>query len=229
MGIYSLPYKNLRRNWWRTTSTVLRIAFGVIMLLILVSSGIGITTVLGENQGSDGNTNQTNNSKVGVNTALNYINGYVNATLGTEVSNSQLVVSIRKILRSIISFLDIIATIIFLVGIFGINYAMDMNLLERKREISLLKSLGFTNIQIMINFLLEASLLGFIGALIGTVLVIIGITVLSNFIKIELFSIVMPLWLPIGTILLTSALSALMASFSVWFNVNQDPMEALRL
>lgn len=227
MGIYSLSYKNLRRNWWRNTSTVLRIAFGVIVLLILVSSGIGINTFLGENQTADGTSISNANANTGASNALNAINNYVNSILGAELSNSQIITGIRSILRNIISFIDLMASIVFLVGIFGITYAMDLNLLERKREIGMLKSLGFTELQIMLSLLLEASLLGFIGAMIGTILVIIGITVLSNIIQIELFSIVMPLWLPFGAILITSVLSAAITVFSVWYNTKQDPVEAL--
>jgi putative ABC transport system permease protein len=230
MGIYSLSYKNLRRNWWRNTSTVLRIAFGVIVLLILVSSGIGITTVLGQHQGANGNmSNTTNTSNMEINSILTTLNDYVNSLLGSNLSNSQLVSGIRSILRNIILFVDLIASIVFLVGIFGITYAMDLNLLERKREIGLLKSLGFTELQIILSLLLEAGLLGCIGALIGTVLVVIGITLLSSVVKIALFSIVMPLWLPFFAIFITTMLSALIAAFTVWYNVKKDPVEALRI
>lgn len=229
MSIYSLSYKNLRRNWWRNTSTVLRISFGVIVLLILISSGIGINTFLGENQTAGGTSISNANANTGVSNALNTINDYVNSILGAELSNSQIINGIRSILRNIVSFIDLMASIAFLVGIFGITYAMDLNLLERKREIAILKSLGFIEQQIMLSLLLEASLLGFIGAVIGTVLVIIGITVLSNIIEIGLLSIVMPLWLPFGAILITSVLSALMAAFSVWYNTKKDPVGALRI
>jgi putative ABC transport system permease protein len=230
MGIYSLSYRNLRRNWWRNTSTVLRIAFGVIVLLILVSSGIGITTVLGQHQGANGNniSNQTN-SGMGINNIINTLNDYVNSLLGADLSNSQLITGIRSILRNIISFLDLMASIVFLVGIFGITHAMDLNLLERKREIGLLKSLGFNEFQIMLSLFLEAGLLGFIGAIIGTILVIIGITILSSIIKISLFSIVMPLWLPFFAVFITTILSALIAAFSIWYHVKKDPVEALRI
>lgn len=229
MGIYSLSYKNLRRNWWRNTSTVLRIAFGVIVLLILISSGIGISTFLGENQTAGGTLISNANANTGVGNALNAINDYINSILGAELSNSQIINGIRNILKNIISLIDLMASIVFLVGIFGITYAMDLNLLERKREIAILKSLGFTESQIMLSLLLEASLLGFIGALVGTILVIMGITVLSNIIEIGLLSIVMPLWLPFGAIFITSVLSALITVFSVWYTTKQDPVGALRI
>lgn len=230
MGIYSLSYKNLRRNNWRNISTILRIAFGVIVLLILIGSGIGINTFLGENQTAAGTSiSNLNNGNTGVQNVISALNDYISSILGTELSNSQLIMGIRSILRNVISFIDLIASIVFLVGIFGITYAMDLNLLERKREIGLLKSLGFTETQIMLSLFLEAGLLGFIGAIIGTIIVIIGIGVLSNIIKISLFSIVMPIWLPFGAIFITTILGALIASFSIWYNVKKDPVEAIRI
>ncbi len=230
MSIYNLSYKNLRRNWFRNTLTILRIAFGVIVFLILVSSGIGISTVLGQNQGLNGNiSTQTNNKSMVVNNVINTLNEYVNSVLGTAISNSQLLTSIKGILKNIISLLDVLASIGFLIGIFGINYAMNLNLLERKREIGLFKSLGFTEIQIMLSLFLEAGLLGFIGAVIGAILAILGITVLSSFIKIQLISIVMPVWLPFAAIFITTILSALIATISIYYYVKEDPVEALRL
>ncbi len=229
MGIYSLSYKNLRRNWWRNISTALRIAFGVIVLLILIGSGIGISTFLGENQTAAGVSISSSNTNIGVNNAINALNDYINSILGTELSNSQIITGIRSILRNIISIIDLMASIVFLVGIFGITYTMDLNLLERKREIALLKSMGFTELQIMLSLLLEASILGLIGAVVGTVLVVVGVTILSKIIQIGLLSIVMPVWLPIGAIVITSALSALLAAFSVWYNTKKDPVEALRI
>ena len=164
-----------------------------------------------------------------VNNVINTLNEYVNSVLGTAISNSQLLTSIKGILKNIISLLDVLASIGFLIGIFGINYAMNLNLLERKREIGLFKSLGFTEIQIMLSLFLEAGLLGFIGAVIGAILAILGITVLSSFIKIQLISIVMPVWLPFAAIFITTILSALIATISIYYYVKEDPAEALRL
>lgn len=229
MSIYQLSYKNLRRNWWRNTSTVLRIGFGVMVLLILISSGVGFNTVLGQNEGGSGNISAQKTNNIGINNIITSLGEYVNSVLGTELSNTQLVIGVRKILRSIISIIDVLASLIFLVGILGINYAMDLNLRERGREIGLLKSLGFTELQIILAFMLEAGLLGFIGAIFGTVLVLSGIFVLSGIIKIQLFSIVMPVWLPFGAILLTVFLSAFLPLFSIWIHVKLDPVEALRI
>jgi putative ABC transport system permease protein len=54
MGIYTLPLKNLHQNKLRNISTVLRISLGVIILLILVSSGLGINSFIEKSGSSDG-------------------------------------------------------------------------------------------------------------------------------------------------------------------------------
>ena len=226
MDIYSLSYKNLRRNWFRNASTVLRIAFGVIIFLILVSSGLGINTFLGQNQGAAKSSilNQSSSSS----TILNTLNDFINSKLGINLSDSQLLGLIETILGNIIHFFDLMASIVFLIGIFGITNAMTVNLLERKREIGLLKSLGFTEHQIILSHLLEAGLLGFIGALIGIVVGIFGIIILSSVIKVIQLSILIPWWLPIAAVLLTTTLSMLLAAYIVFYYTKQDVVEALR-
>jgi len=230
MGIYNFSYKNLRRNWWRSLSTILRIAFGVIIFLVLVGSGIGINTYLGTEQGmSVLVSDQSANKSQIINTTISNINSTISAIIGQEASNSPIANGIRLIIRNILSLIDVLASIIFLVGVFGVNYAMDMNLTERKREIALIKSLGFTRRQIMLSLIYEAGLFGLLGAITGTVLVILGIVVLSGIIKIELFSIAMPLWLPLLAISLTTLFSAVLPLYSIWFHTHKDPVEALRL
>jgi putative ABC transport system permease protein len=228
MDIYSLSYKNLRRNWFRNASTVLRIAFGVIIFLILVSSGLGINTFLGQNQGVAESSILNQSSSSNGNTILNTLNDFINSKLGINLSDSQLLSLIETILGNIIHFFDLMASIVFLIGIFGITNTMTVNLLERKREIGLLKSLGFTERQIILSHLLEAGLLGFIGALIGIVVGIFGIAILSSVIKVIQLSILIPWWLPIAAVLLTTSLSILLAAYIVFYYTKQDAVEALR-
>ncbi len=56
MDIYSLSYKNLHRNKWRNVSTLLRISFGVLVLTILLSSGLGINSALKQVQNVTGDS-----------------------------------------------------------------------------------------------------------------------------------------------------------------------------
>ena len=229
-GIYSISYKNLRRNWFRNATTVLRIAFGVLIFLVLISSGLGINTFLGQNQAAAQSSilNGSNGSNGSINTILNTANDFINSKLGINLSDSQLVGIVESILKNLIHFFDLMASIVFLIGIFGITNAMTVNLLERKREIGLLKSLGFTERQIILSHLLESGLLGFIGALIGTGVGIFGLVILSNVIKVIQLSILIPWWLPITAILLTAGLSMLLAAYTVFYYIKQDVVEALR-
>jgi len=229
MGIYNFSYKNLRRNRWRSLSTIFRIAFGVIIFLTLVGSGIGINTYLGSEQGISGIvSNQSANKSQIVNTTLSNINNTINDIIGQEASHSPIANGIRLIIRNILSLIDLLASIIFLVGVFGVNYAMDMNLTERYKEIALIKSLGFTRKQIMLSFVFEAGLYGLLGALTGTILVMLGTFVLSGIIKIELFTVAMPVWLPLLAVSLTTLFSILLPFYSIWFHSHKDPVEVLR-
>jgi putative ABC transport system permease protein len=233
MEIYRLSYRNLRRNWWRNFSTVIRIAFGVVILILLLSSGIGLKTFLKEEKLVTSNlisnqTKQTSNLNLTSKELLNSGFDFFNSTFGLNLTNSQAAGFISSILTNVIYLVDVLASLIFLVGIFGITYAMDMNLLERKREIALLKLMGFTTFQVVFTHLLEAALLGFIGAILGSILGVLTLFVVTHFIEIISISVILPLWLPILVIILTALLSALIASISVWFNSKIDPLGVLR-
>jgi putative ABC transport system permease protein len=230
MGIYKFSYKNLRRNKIRSINTILKIAFGVIVFLVLIGSGIGINTILGSGDSGNGIVSaDAGNKSQKINTTLSNINNTVNSILGPDLSNSAVAGGIRTILRNLLSLLDIMASIIFLVGVFAVNYAMDMNLTERRNEIGLLYYLGFTRRQVMLSLIFEAALLGLLGAIIGTTIVVLGAVVLSSLFKIELLSIAIPLWLPVLAISLTTMFSILLPLYSIWFHTGKDPVEALRL
>lgn len=233
MGIYRLSYKNLRRNWWRNFSTIMRISFGVIILIILLSSGIGLKTFLKEDQSQandflPNNTNKSSNLNLTSEELLTSIGNFVNSTFGLNLTNSQSAGFISKILSSAIYIIDILASLIFLIGIFGITYAMDLNLIERRREIALLKLMGFTTFQIAASHLLEAAILGFLGAIVGSILGVIFLFLGTNFVKIISISVILPWWLPFAVITLTTLLSALIALISVYFNTQIDPVGVLR-
>jgi putative ABC transport system permease protein len=67
-------------------------------------------------------------------------------------------------------FLAGIAAISLLVGAIGIANTMFMSVMERTRQIGILKALGATDSEIMKLFLLESAMIGFIGGLIGVFL-----------------------------------------------------------
>lgn len=107
---------------------------------------------------------------------------------------SQMAESFASILGIVSAVLVGIATISLLVGGIGIMNTMFTAVLQRTREIGLLKALGAKQKQILILFLLESSLYGLVGGLIG---VGIGVSfaklvdfAFANFVGPNMFSVV---------------------------------------
>ncbi len=63
-----------------------------------------------------------------------------------------------------------IAAISLLVGAIGISNSMYTNVLERTREIGVMKSIGAQNKDVMLLFLVESGLIGFVGGIAGVTL-----------------------------------------------------------
>ncbi len=231
MGIYTLSWRNLRRNRLRNLSTVLRISLGVIILLILVSSGLGISSVIEKSGTSNGKilgqqSNQTasdDNATSTVSSAVNYLNSF----LGSTFTENQLLSRLETILVDIVYILDGLASIALLIGVLGIMNTMGFNLSERKREIGLLKCMGFTKRQILISCTLESGLLGLIGSIIGVIIGTLGIWIISAFFKPDLFTTLLPFWLFVGTIAITTLLSLVLGLYPAWFTSQIKVEEAL--
>lgn len=227
MGIYLLPLKNLRRNKLRNLSTVLRIALGVIILLILVSSGLGINSFL-EKSGTNGKilSNQTANSTNQTDIISSLVN-YLNSFFGSNITQNQLFNRLENFLVDLVYIMDGLASVALLIGVLGIMNTMGFNLSERKREIGLLKSMGFNKTQILISCAFEAGLLGLIGALIGVVLGTLGIWFISTFFEPSVFTVLLPFWLIPGAILITTLISLILGLYPAWFTSRIKVEEAL--
>jgi putative ABC transport system permease protein len=221
MDIYKLSLKNIRRNKLRNLFAILRISFGVLVLIVLVSSGLGLNTFIKQANSFNIDSN-VNNSEVIVST----ITDQINSLFGSNLSNSVFISRIEGLINIAVYIIDGIASIVFLVGILDIMNTMGFNLNERKREIGLLKTMGFSNKQLLLSISLESGLIGFFGAIGGVVLGSIGLLLVANFIGIPI-SFLVPLWLVIGIILLTTTLSMILGLFPAWFAVYRDIKEGL--
>ena len=82
----------------------------------------------------------------------------------------ELLRSIQNILGIITAFLAGIAGISLLVGAVGIANTMYTSVLERTREIGVMKAIGAKNSDIAWIFLIESGLLGLVGGIIGVIL-----------------------------------------------------------
>ena len=88
----------------------------------------------------------------------------------TVQTSAQLLETVFVIIGVIQAVLVGIAGISLIVGGIGIMNTMYTSVLQRRREVGIMKAIGATNANILTIFLLEAAILGVIGGAIGTVL-----------------------------------------------------------
>lgn len=83
--------------------------------------------------------------------------------------------AVNGILGGVQAFIVIVAGISIFIGSLGIVNTMTTSVLERKKEIGIMKSIGARNDHIFLQFFIESSLLGFLGGVVGVILgVLIG-------------------------------------------------------
>jgi len=90
------------------------------------------------------------------------LGGRVTVTSSTAVLNI-----ISSVFSTVGLFLAAIAAISLLVAGIGIMNIMIVSIMERTREIGILKALGMKNHQVLLVFLCEAAIVGLLGTLIG--------------------------------------------------------------
>ena len=98
-----------------------------------------------------------------------------------SISSSQ---SLQQTISSVTNTLDLfltgIAAISLLVGGIGIANTMFMSVMERTRQIGVLKALGTTNFEVTELFLTESTIMGLIGGLLGIFLGFIASGIVSE-------------------------------------------------
>ncbi len=91
-------------------------------------------------------------------------------------SNLEAQSSRAEMMASLTAFLAAIAAVALLVGAVGITNTMFTSVLEKTKEIGIMKAIGARNNDILRIFLINAALIGFIGGVIG---IIVGILLSS--------------------------------------------------
>ncbi len=98
--------------------------------------------------------------------------------------------SVNGILGGVQAFIVIIASISIFIGALGIVNTMTTSVLERKKEIGIMKSIGARNEHIFSQFFIESSLLGLLGGLVGVIFGVLigwfGTVGINNFIGAEI-------------------------------------------
>ncbi|MDA3836363.1 MAG: ABC transporter permease [Nanoarchaeota archaeon] len=84
--------------------------------------------------------------------------------------------TVNGVLGGIQAFIIIVASISIFIGAIGIINTMTTSVLERRRDIGIMKSIGARNEDIFMQFFIESSLLGLIGGFVGSVFgILIGV------------------------------------------------------
>ncbi len=123
-------------------------------------------------------------------------------------------------------FVNVIIGIGIFTGLFVVSLSMYMAVLQRTREIGILKSLGATRAFVMSLILWEAGFMGVGGTLAGIALSFASKAALSHFVPASLPQAIVPLWWP--RVLLIALGSAILgALYPGMIAVRQDPIEAL--
>jgi putative ABC transport system permease protein len=89
--------------------------------------------------------------------------------------------TVGSILGTISSLLFAITAVATIVGGIGISNTMFMSVMERVREIGIIKSMGGSRRDIMLIFLSESAVIGFIGGFIGFIIGVIILNIASEF------------------------------------------------
>jgi putative ABC transport system permease protein len=95
----------------------------------------------------------------------------IQAIYGTQVNiinAGAIATSVSSVTTQLTVFLGSIGSVVLFVAAIGIANTMYVAVMERTREIGVLKALGFKGIQIMSMFLTEAAITGIVGGILGT-------------------------------------------------------------
>jgi len=144
----------------------------------------------------------------------------------------ELLATIGTVLNIITAFLLGVAGISLLVGGIGITNTMYTSVLERRKEIGILKSVGAQNKDVLAIFTIEAGLLGLVGGIIGVIIGIIfakGLEYVAvNILAASILQVAIPAYLVIGVLIFSFLIGALSGLWPSWLATKVSPVEALR-
>jgi putative ABC transport system permease protein len=154
------------------------------------------------------------------------------ATATTMTSILQTVQSVIGILQLV---LVAIASIALVVASIGIMNTMLTSVMERTREIGIMKAIGATNTDIMSIFIIEGMLVSSIGGIFGIILGVFGsqglTAILNNFMTMGGSSNLTPV-ITLTSVILAVAVSLIVGVFSslypAWKAARMSPIEAVR-
>jgi putative ABC transport system permease protein len=136
------------------------------------------------------------------------------------------------ILNIVTSFLLGVAAISLLVGGIGIANTIYTSVLERKKEVGVMKAIGAENRDILTIFLIESGLVGLIGGIIGVVFGFVVVKVIEYYavsqLGTTLLKAAIPLYLILGSLAFAFVIGAVSGIWPAWQATQVKPVEALR-
>jgi putative ABC transport system permease protein len=150
---------------------------------------------------------------------------------GTPISIQEVADEIQGTLGLIETVLASIAAVALIVGGVGLMNTMYTAVLERTREIGILKSVGARDGQVMTLFLIDSGLMGLIGGalglILGSILSLFGTQLLGPSLGVGSFAPIIAGWLVGGVLIFSFLLGALSGAWPAWRASRLNPVDAL--
>ncbi len=156
--------------------------------------------------------------------------GFVASSISETIDQAN---TVFKVIQIVLMVFGMIALIVSAIGMFN---TMTIALLERTEEIGIMKAIGASRSSISLMFIMESTLMGFLGALGGVILGYLEgsiVNILINLIAsrfggeaVNLFS--SPLWFILSVILFGAFIGLLTGIFPARSASKIDTLEALR-
>lgn len=150
----------------------------------------------------------------------------------TILTPEELLASFGTILTILTSFLLGVAGISLLVGAIGIATTMYTSVLERTRDIGVMKAVGARNRDVLSLFLIESALLGLIGGILGVLLGVIISKSIEYIATVQLSTTLLRAAFPpvfiVGCLVFASLVGALSGIWPAWRAFRLKAVDALR-
>ena len=159
--------------------------------------------------------------------------GVTDKTLDFNIlTPEELLSSFGSILSIVTGFLLSVAAISLLVGGIGITNTMYTSVLERTREIGVMKAIGARNRDILILFVIEAGLLGLVGGIVG-IGIGYGLAKIIEYIAVKqlnttLLQAASPWWLSVGALVFATSVGAIAGAIPALRASKLKAVDALR-
>lgn len=148
------------------------------------------------------------------------------------ISPKALASTIQEVMGTFLGFFSAIAAVSMVVGAVGIITTLYTSVMERTREIGLLKAIGYTRETVLIMFLTESFTIGLLGGLLGLAFGVAGAYVLIRLLPFGVGALrVTPAFLLADlaqVFLLACALSVAAGIYPAWRASTLNPITALK-